>query len=89
MRRNFCLASVAGDWSKCFWPKDVSSESPTNRGADLPCEQGDEAGGDGTSEFLDDGAIEIGYRRGNEPVLKAIRDTSSTGCQASGPSQAK
>ena len=46
------------------------------------CEEGDEVEGEGTAELLDDGTIEIefAYRNGDEAVLKAKRDTSSTTC---------
>ena len=46
------------------------------------CEEGDEVEGEGTAELLDDGALEIefAYRNGDEAVLKAKRDTSSTAC---------
>jgi len=42
----------------------------------------DEVRGDGSAELLDDGAIEIefAYNNGDEAVLKAKRDTSSTAC---------
>ncbi|MDX8518316.1 hypothetical protein [Mesorhizobium dulcispinae] len=42
----------------------------------------DEVTGDGHSELLDDGPIEItfAYRDGDEAILKAIRQTSSTAC---------
>jgi hypothetical protein len=42
----------------------------------------DEVSGDGFAELLDDGSIEIefAYRSGDEAVLKAKRDTSSTTC---------
>ena len=42
----------------------------------------DEVSGDGSAELLDDGSIEIefAYRNGDEAVLKAKRDTSSTAC---------
>jgi hypothetical protein len=42
----------------------------------------DEVAGDGSAELLDDGTIEIelAYRNGDEAVLKAKRDTSSTAC---------
>jgi hypothetical protein len=42
----------------------------------------DEVSGDGSAELLDDGTIEIefAYRNGDEAVLKAKRDTSSTAC---------
>ena len=42
----------------------------------------DEVSGDGSAELLDDGTIEIefAYRSGDEAVLKAKRDTSSTAC---------
>ena len=45
------------------------------------CEEGDEVEGEGTAELLDDGTIEIefAYRNGDEAVLKAKRDPSSTG----------
>jgi hypothetical protein len=40
----------------------------------------DEVSGDGSAELLDDGTIEIefAYRNGDEAVLKAKRDSSST-----------
>jgi hypothetical protein len=46
------------------------------------CEEGDEVDGEGTAELLDDGTLEIEfeYRNGDEAVLKAKRDTSSTAC---------
>jgi hypothetical protein len=46
------------------------------------CEEGDEVDGEGTAELLDDGALEIEfeYRNGDEAVLKAKRDPSSTAC---------
>ena len=46
------------------------------------CEEGDEVDGEGTAALLDDGTIEIEfeYRNGDEAVLKAKRDTSSTAC---------
>jgi hypothetical protein len=46
------------------------------------CEEGDEVDGEGTVELLDDGSIEIEftYRNGDEAVLKAKRETSSTPC---------
>jgi hypothetical protein len=42
----------------------------------------DEVSGDGSAELLDDGSIEIefAYRNGDEAILKAKRDTSSTAC---------
>ena len=42
----------------------------------------DQVEGDGSVELLDDGSIEIefAYRNGDEAVLKAKRDTSSTAC---------
>ena len=42
----------------------------------------DEVRGEGSAELLDDGSIEIEfeYRNGDEAVLKAKRDTSSTAC---------
>jgi len=46
------------------------------------CDEGDEVQGDGTAELLDDGTIEIefAYDSGDEAVLKAKRDPSSTAC---------
>ena len=46
------------------------------------CQEGDEVDGEGTAELLDDGAlkIEFEYRNGDEAVLKAKRDPSSTAC---------
>ena len=42
----------------------------------------DEVLGDGHAELLDDGAIEIAfaYHNGDEAILKARHDTSSTAC---------
>jgi hypothetical protein len=42
----------------------------------------DEVTGEGSAEFLDDGSIEItfAYHNGDEAILKANRDTSSTAC---------
>lgn len=42
----------------------------------------DEVTGDGHAELLDDGSIEItfAYHNGDEAILKAKRDTSSTPC---------
>ncbi|WP_287068571.1 hypothetical protein [Mesorhizobium sp.] len=42
----------------------------------------DEVTGDGHAELLDDGSIEITfvYHNGDEAILKAKRDTSSTAC---------
>ena len=42
----------------------------------------DEVSGDGSAELLDDGSIEIefAYRSGDDAVLKAKRETSSTAC---------
>jgi hypothetical protein len=42
----------------------------------------DEVSGDGSAELLDDGSIEItfAYHNGDEAILKAKRDTSSTAC---------
>ena len=46
------------------------------------CDEGDEVQGEGTTELLDDGTIEIefAYDTGDEAVLKAKRDPSSTAC---------
>ena len=46
------------------------------------CDEGDEVQGDGTAELLDDGTIKIefAYNNGDEAVLKAKRDPSSTAC---------
>ena len=46
------------------------------------CEEGDAVDGEGTAELLDDGTLEIEfeYRNGDEAVLKAKRDLSSTAC---------
>jgi hypothetical protein len=46
------------------------------------CEEGDEVEGEGTAELLDHGALEIEfeYRNGDEAILKAKRDPSSTIC---------
>jgi hypothetical protein len=45
-------------------------------------EEMDEVFGDGHAELLDDSTIEItfAYRNGDEAVLKAKRETSSTAC---------
>ena len=45
-------------------------------------EEGDEVDGEGTAELLDDGTIEIefAYHDGDEAVLKAKPDPSSTPC---------
>ena len=42
----------------------------------------DEVSGNGSAELLDDGSIEIefAYHKGDEAVLKAKLDTSSTAC---------
>jgi hypothetical protein len=42
----------------------------------------DEVAGDGSAELLDDGTIKIefAYHNGDEAVLKAKRNTSSTAC---------
>lgn len=42
----------------------------------------DQASGEGSAELNDDGSIEIefAYHNGDEAVLKAKPDTSSTGC---------
>ncbi|WP_245477752.1 hypothetical protein [Mesorhizobium sp. M5C.F.Cr.IN.023.01.1.1] len=44
------------------------------------CDEMDEVTGDGHAELLDDGSIEItfAYHNGDEAILKAIRQTSST-----------
>ncbi|MBZ9921727.1 hypothetical protein LB579_28955 [Mesorhizobium sp. BR1-1-7] len=44
------------------------------------CDEMDEVTGDGHAELLDDGSIEITftYHNGEEAILKAIRQTSST-----------
>ncbi len=46
------------------------------------CDEGDEVQDEGTAELLDDGTIEIefAYHNGDEAVLKAKRDPSSTDC---------
>ena len=46
------------------------------------CDEGDQIEGEGTAELLDDGTIEIefAYDNGDEAVLKAKRDPSSTPC---------
>ena len=46
------------------------------------CDEGDQVQGKGSAELLDDGSIEIefAYRNGDEAVLKAKRETSSTAC---------
>ncbi|MER9871394.1 hypothetical protein NKJ35_30480 [Mesorhizobium sp. M0136] len=47
----------------------------------------DEITGDGSAELLDDGSIEItfAYHHGDEAILKAKRDPSSTACFCNGP----
>ena len=42
----------------------------------------DKVSGDGSVEMLDDGSIEIefAYQNGDEAVLKAKQDASSTAC---------
>lgn len=46
------------------------------------CDEMDGVSGDGSAELLDDGTlqIEFAYHNGDEAVLKAKRDTSSTAC---------
>ncbi|KPH04568.1 hypothetical protein B5K08_23455 [Rhizobium leguminosarum bv. trifolii] len=46
------------------------------------CDEMDEVSGDGHAELLDDGVIEItfAYDSGDEAILKAKRETSSTAC---------
>jgi hypothetical protein len=46
------------------------------------CEEGGQVEGDGTAELLDDGTIELqfAYYDGDEAILKAKRDPSSTAC---------
>lgn len=46
------------------------------------CDEMDEVSGDGHAELLDDGAIEIAfaYHNGDEAILKAKPETSSTAC---------
>ena len=46
------------------------------------CDEMDEVSGDGHAELLDSGSIEItfAYHNGDEAILKAKRDTSSTAC---------
>ena len=46
------------------------------------CDEGDEVQGEGTAELLEDGTIEIEfvYDNGDEAVLKAKREPSSTAC---------
>jgi hypothetical protein len=45
-------------------------------------DEGDQVEGEGTAELLDDGTIEIefAYDNGDEAVLKAKREPSSTAC---------
>jgi hypothetical protein len=52
------------------------------------CEESDEVEGEGTAELLEDGTIEIEFpsHNGDEAVLKAKRDPSSTPCYGSGRS---
>lgn len=42
----------------------------------------DDVSGDGSAELLDDGSVEItfAYHNGDEAILKAKRDASSTAC---------
>jgi hypothetical protein len=42
----------------------------------------DEVRGDGSAELLEDGSLEIefAYQHGDEAILKAVRQTSSTAC---------
>ncbi|MDK1494667.1 hypothetical protein QN219_32660 [Sinorhizobium sp. 7-81] len=46
------------------------------------CDEMDEVWGDGHAELLDDGTIEItfAYHNGDEAILKAKPETSSTAC---------
>jgi hypothetical protein len=46
------------------------------------CDEMDEVSGDGQVELLDDGTVEItfAYHNGDEVILKAKRQTSSTPC---------
>ncbi|MFK0692092.1 hypothetical protein ACFX5Q_28360 [Mesorhizobium sp. IMUNJ 23033] len=46
------------------------------------CDEMDQVTGDGSAELLDDGSIEItfAYHNGDEAILKAKRDPSSTAC---------
>jgi hypothetical protein len=46
------------------------------------CDEMDEVSGDGHAELLDDGSIEItfAYHNGDEAILKATREASSTAC---------
>jgi hypothetical protein len=45
-------------------------------------DEGDEVAGEGSAEILDDGTIEVefSYDNGDEAILKAKRQTSSTAC---------
>jgi hypothetical protein len=45
-------------------------------------DEGDQVDGEGSAELLENGTIEIefSYRNGDEAVLKAKRETSSTAC---------
>ena len=47
-------------------------------------DKGDQVLGDGSAELLDDGSIEseFAYRNGDQAVLKAKHDTSSTACSS-------
>ena len=65
-----------GGWSRCRYARN----SIGFRWAG--CDEGDEVRGEGTAELLDDGTIEIefAYDNGDEAVLKAKRDPSSTAC---------
>ncbi|MER8957219.1 hypothetical protein NKH98_32135 [Mesorhizobium sp. M0833] len=46
------------------------------------CDEMDDVTGDGHAELLDNGSIEItfAYHNGDEAILKAVRQTSSTAC---------
>ena len=46
------------------------------------CDEMDEVRGSGSAELLDDGSLEIefDYHRGDDTILKAVRDTSSAAC---------
>uniref|UniRef100_UPI0003731B64 hypothetical protein n=14 Tax=Sinorhizobium/Ensifer group TaxID=227292 RepID=UPI0003731B64 len=46
------------------------------------CDEMDEVSGDGHAELLDDGTMEItfAYHNGDEAILKAKQETSSTAC---------
>ena len=81
---NEALAALAGDFAARYSRLGLDIESSrssvgfTWEGFD----EMDEVSGDGSAELLDDGSIEIefAYHNGDEGVLKAKRENSSTAC---------